>query len=296
MQTKQTVDRVIELEAGRFHLRDTGDPGAQPLLMLHGIMGHSREWDTLVNRINERFRVIVPDQRGHGESDWIHPYTASAMSDDVVALTHQLNLPSISIVGHSMGAMVSLLTAARQPSLVERVVSIDIGPDSLSSGFAREAVPWMKEMALARYDTVEEAFQLWASGDPRARADLLWNYVEHCLVPDGQGRLRWKFDAHGLVDFFTDGTTENELWEAIDSIASPTLVVRGENSHVFSETTMGEMVNRLAHGESLVVPGGGHDLGVQQPEPIAEAILDFMNERRYPLTRRSPNEHHPAWM
>lgn len=273
-------DHYTELGDVVFHWRQIGDPDAPTLLMLHGIMGHSREWDGLYTRMLPDYRVIALDQRGHGTSGWAPPYTAALMAEDAVALIRHIGLGSVILVGHSMGGMAAMLAAAQHPSLIDRLVIIDIGPDALSTDFISEAPAWMHQMAAATYGSVDEAVAEWQAGNPLAREDLLRHYVGHCLVPAPDGGLKWCFDAGRLGSFFTEGSNETELWDAIDHITCPTLVIRGEHSYMLSEETQRAMANRLADASTTVITGGGHDLGVEQPEAIATEIGRFLDGGR----------------
>ncbi|MCZ7527066.1 MAG: alpha/beta hydrolase [Acidimicrobiia bacterium] len=278
MEPGAAVERDVHVDGLRLRYRETGDPAAMPVLLLHGLMGHPREWDTLTAALTPRFRVIGLHQRGHGESDRAAEYAAAAMAGDVLGLADLLGLRRFHLVGHSMGGMVASLCAARRPDLVDRLVMIDIGPDSLSAGFAEELPTVLGAFAEASYTRPDEAVDEWLAGNPLAREPLVRHYVEQSLVAGDDGLLRWRFDAAGLVGFATGGVTEGELWRAIDAITAPTLLVRGEHSPLLSRATAERVVSRLARGRLVEIPGGGHDLGVERPEAVATAVLDHLSE------------------
>lgn len=70
--------------------------------------------------------------------------------------------------------------------------------------------------------------------------------------------------------------TEALLWRAVDRLRVPTLLVRGEHSPLLTSDAADRMVRRLAHGRRVDVNGGGHDLGVEQPEPVAAVVSAFL--------------------
>lgn len=184
----------------------------------------------------------------------------------------------MTLVGHSLGAIISCLFAAGRPELVERLVLIDIGPDSVRPD--GETVAWLttflEGLGVASYAHPREAVDEWLAGNPLAREELMRHYVEHSLVPRADGRLTWRFDARRLAQFLTEGTTEAELWQAIDRVTAPTLLIRGEQSEVLSPRTAAEMMRRLRDARFVEIPGGGHDLGVEQPEAVAGAVRSFL--------------------
>jgi pimeloyl-ACP methyl ester carboxylesterase len=197
------------------------------------------------------------------------------MADDAIALIEHLGVAPVPIVGHSMGAMVALVVAARRPELVDRIVLIDIVPDSLTTEFAVQLPEMFEALAASSYATVGDAVAEWQTGNPLARTDLLHNYVTHALVSGPDGRLRWRFDALGLRSF-TAGVTAEELWAAVDAVTCPAMVVRGEYSPLTTPDQSVTLAQRLADAPVVVIPDGGHDLGVEQPEAVAEAVLEFL--------------------
>lgn len=279
MHNTHTAQRVHEgdvvVRDVRLHLRDVGDIDAPPVLFLHGLMGHRRDWDVLVHRVGERYRVIAVDQRGHGRSDWTSSYRAADMADDAIALVEHLGVAPVRIVGHSMGAMVAMLVAARRPDLVDRSVLVDIVPESLTTDFGTQLPAMLEEMAAARYATVDEAMAEWRAGNPLARTDLLRNYVTHALVTGPDGRHRWGFDALGLRSF-TAGVSPDELWNAAGAMTCPALLVRGAHSVLTTPEQVDALARRIGDAHIVVIADGGHDLGVEQPEAVTDAVLDFL--------------------
>lgn len=271
-------DRTARIGELRFHYRETGAPQAPPVVILHGIMGVCREWDVLAAALGPHFRVIAVDQRGHGQTEWADDYTAAAMADDVAMLIETLGLSRPHVIGHSMGGMCAMLLAARRPELVGRVAILDVGPDSVSGDWARDALlPMLAAFAAASYADPEDAVEEWAAGDSLARRELLRHYVAHSLVRRGD-RYVWRFDAAGLAGFVTGGVSESELWSALDRIDAPTLLVRGELSELLTRDTASAMLERLPRPSFTEVPGAGHDLGVQKPEAVAAAVLAFLRD------------------
>lgn len=259
----------------RLNVRQVGRPTAPPMLFLHGIMGHRRDWDVFIDRLGETHRVIAPDQRGHGRSEWTRSYRVSDMADDAIAVIEQLGYGPVPIVGHSMGAMVGLVVAARRPDLVDRLVVVDIVPGSMETAFAAQMPEMFEAMAAASYGSVDDAVAEWQAGNPLARPELLRNYVSHALVPHADGRLRWGFDACGLRAF-PDGVTPEELWDAIDAVTCPCLIVRGAFSPITTRLEVTEVAGRLGAAAVVEISDGGHDLGVEQPEAVAAAVVDFL--------------------
>lgn len=272
----RTRDHDLDVNGLHLHVRETGEPDASPVLLLHGMMGHAREWDVLVDALADRFRVLALDQRGHGESDHADDYTIDSLVSDVREVMGRFDVERAHLIGHSMGGMVGILLAAGRPSAIDRLTIIDVGPPSLATTWGTQELPVILEtLAAARYQTPEQALAEWLAGDPLASEPLLRHYVRHCLKPDTTGRWRWRFDAARLAGFSTS-ITEERLWQALDRVEAPTLLVRGEHSHLLTSRTAERMAHRLRDARLVQIPDGGHDLGVQQPRAVASAVRGFL--------------------
>jgi len=107
-----------------FHL-DTRAEGPA-ILCLHGRWGRAETWFDFMQRYGDRYRVIAPDQRGHGLSGKpISRYTAEEMSADATALLDLLGIGSAIVVGHSMGGHVAGYLAAMNPGRVRALAILD---------------------------------------------------------------------------------------------------------------------------------------------------------------------------
>lgn len=112
--------------------RDTRSEGPA-ILCLHGRWGRGETWVNFMLRYGDRYRVIAPDQRGHGLSDKpLCKYTAAEMDADMIALMDYLDIKPAIVVGHSMGGLNAGYLAAEFPEYVRAVAILDKsanGPD-----------------------------------------------------------------------------------------------------------------------------------------------------------------------
>src|SRR5260370_39995163 len=90
----------------RLHYYDWGNPDAPPLVLVHGGRDHARNWDWVVERLRDRWHIIVPDLRGHGESQWSQDgsYAMPGYIYDLAQLVHQRQLAPVTLIGHSLPA------------------------------------------------------------------------------------------------------------------------------------------------------------------------------------------------
>lgn len=275
--TDTKVGYFVEANGLRFHYRDLGERESPSIVFLHGIMGHSHEWEVLLTDLAAEYRVIALDQRGHGRSQWADSYTPSEMAADVLDVIDALGLRRTHLVGHSMGAIVSMLLAADYPERIDRLVLIDIAADSLdpSSRGPDMLVAALQAMSAASYPSVQAAVDEWLAGAPLTRESLLRHYVEYALTRRADGNWVWRFDAANLRHFVRTADPRR-LRDALGRIEAPTLLIRGQHSEFVSAQAAADVLRRLRNASYTEVPNGAHDLGVQQPEAVAAAVRAFV--------------------
>jgi pimeloyl-ACP methyl ester carboxylesterase len=278
--TGDARDEHVIAGGPRFHYRAWGDERAPDVLLLHGLTGNAWEWDPIAAVLSRRFHVLALNQRGHGASPWARDYAAERMVDDLARITAELELKSLALVGHSMGALNGLLCAARHPQLVERLVIVDFGPDSMTPEATGQWTASLRAAAQASFSDPREALAEWLAANPRARERHLLHFVIHNLGQGTDGRWRWRFDTVGLKSFLDQIPGEPVQWAALRDVACPTLVLRGEHSEVLTAQTAARMGDELPSGKVVEIPGGGHDLTVEQPEALATAVDQFLTGNR----------------
>ncbi|MER6134365.1 alpha/beta hydrolase [Streptomyces sp. NPDC001815] len=153
---------MIDLDRVQLFCTALGSDRTAPLLLVHGWGGDGREWSAHAEALADRFRVIVPDLRGHGRSEVPDEgNTTAEMADDLAALLRRLGAGPTTAVGHSMGGQVVNLLAVRHPELVRSVVALD--PAHGAHGTEAEGIParleeYREHGARAAADFVAGAF------------------------------------------------------------------------------------------------------------------------------------------
>ncbi|WP_329341671.1 alpha/beta hydrolase [Streptomyces sp. NBC_00663] len=155
------------------------DADAPALLLVHGWGGDGREWSAHADALADRFRVIVPDLRGHGRSEVPDQgNTPLEMAYDLAALVEVLGCGPVVAVGHSMGGQVVNLLAVRRPELVRSVVALD--PAHGAHGTEVDGIPgrlaeYREQGTRAAADFVAGAFS------PQAPAGLRTAHIRTML-------------------------------------------------------------------------------------------------------------------
>jgi pimeloyl-ACP methyl ester carboxylesterase len=120
---------TVSLPGGpTLHYREWGRPDGAVVLLLHGLTSSSASWRNVAPVLGEHFRVIAPDARGHGGSEWTRDYSFELMRDDVVRLMEQVGILAAIVIGHSMGALTAYELAATRPDLIRLLVLEEMPP------------------------------------------------------------------------------------------------------------------------------------------------------------------------
>jgi esterase len=272
MAEADVTSRTLDIGGLKFRYLDWGGDGP-PLVMLHGLSGHAHTWDHTAAGLRDRYRVLVLDQRGHGDSEWASQYGFALMADDLLGFLDALDLGEVTLMGLSMGGIVSFLFAASHPERVSRLLVLDIGPEIAPAGAQQVAA------ALAAndvFDSEDEAFAQARAANPRPTDEALRHRVANNLrlLPDG--RLTFKYDkALRRLGAIQDQTSD-ELWGAWRAVSCPVLLVRGNDSDVLAADTAKRMLAENAKARLAVVPDSGHSITLDNPQRLLAVVSPWL--------------------
>ncbi|GAB3042722.1 alpha/beta hydrolase [Parafrigoribacterium mesophilum] len=119
--------RSVSVGGCRLHVATAGDPGAAPVILLHGFPQHWYLWRELMVPLARSRRVIALDLRGFGWSDAPeHGYSTEQRVADVLAVLDALGIDRADVVGHDWGAWLGFRLALDRPDRVRRLVAISM--------------------------------------------------------------------------------------------------------------------------------------------------------------------------
>ena len=269
MATAGFTSGHLDLGGLSFHYTDWGGDGP-PLVMLHGLSGHARTWDHTAAALSDRYRVLALDQRGHGDSDWAPQYGIGLMAADLLAFMDALQLREVTLMGLSMGGLVSFVFAAAHPERVRRLMVLDIGPEIAPVG-ARNVSSAMAASDV--FATEDEAFAQARAANPRPADETLRHRVRHNLRSLPDGTLTFKYDkAFRSQPGAWLELTADQLWAAWRSVRCPVLLVRGEDSPVLAAETAQRMLAENPNVSFASIPDCGHSITLDSPQGLLDAL------------------------
>ncbi|MGW8762261.1 alpha/beta fold hydrolase [Streptomyces sp. NPDC055815] len=265
------TERVLVRDGVRLSCRDWGGSGPDTLL-LHGLAGHSGEWDALARLLRDAgHRVVALDQRGHGRSERLPAdVSRAAYVADAVAVVEELGLVRPLLIGQSLGGHTALLTAAAHPGLPRALVLVEAGPGEPEPGLPEQIGGWLRAWPVP-FPTREAAVAYLGNGK-RAVGEGWADGLE-----ERDGGLWPRFDP-GVMERSLDENARREFWGEWGAVACPGLVVLGEGG-IIGQEQYGEMVRGLPGLRGVSLPGAGHDLHLERPEVLGGLILDFLRQQ-----------------
>jgi pimeloyl-ACP methyl ester carboxylesterase len=216
------------------------------------------------------------DLRGHGDSGWSEGgnYGVADNAADLAQAVDSLQLGRCLVVGQSFGAIVALYHAIETGANFAGLVVIDTGPTINWDAGAARVTDFVS--ARRRFGSVDEVIDQALSFNPRRRRDLLATSVRYNLCRNGDGTYSWKYDSldiHGRLSRLR--TVLTSMGGRLERVTCPTLVVRGEQSDVFSEADIEAMLSALPDAQAVTIPDAGHSVQGDNPLALARAIEVF---------------------
>jgi pimeloyl-ACP methyl ester carboxylesterase len=283
------TSRIYFSQRLRLHYVDWGNPGAPPLLLVHGGRDHCRNWDWVAAALRDDWHVLAPDLRGHGDSQWSPDgnYAIAGYVYDLAQLIHQQQLAPVTIIAHSLGGMIALRYAGIYPDCVRKLVAIEgLGPsprrlaERSKNGIAERMHNWIDELrSLAgrmprRYPSIEEAFKRMQEVNRHLSPEQAQHLTQQGVNQNEDGTYSWKFDNYVRADppYEMAVAEIEELWRRI---TCPTLLVYGRESRVSNPLIDGRD-RHFRQGRVVVVDDAGHWVHHDQLAGFLNLVKGFL--------------------
>jgi pimeloyl-ACP methyl ester carboxylesterase len=272
-------DHFVAVNGLRLAYRDWGNAHAPALLCLHAGACHSHWWNEIAAPLADRYHVIAPDLRGHGNSarSDAGDYGFDTYASDVAALIEALAVEDVCLVGHSLGAYVGLVYASRRPRRLVALVIADmlceLDPAALDRVHEASRRP---SPTFATREEAESRFRLQPP-ETVARPEILALLTREAVAQTPDGRFGFKFDRRAM------GHPPIRAWDVAPNVACPTLVVRGERSSLMPRDHAERLATLVPHGRLREVAGAYHHLMLDNPRDFTAALDEFLSSR--PTTR-----------
>tara|TARA_Y100000741_G_C18150887_1_gene517177 strand:+ start:147 stop:917 length:771 start_codon:yes stop_codon:yes gene_type:complete len=240
------------------------------LIVLHGFLGMSNNWKSYAKKMQDKdFELHLIDQRNHGDSFHSSEFNYKIMADDIFNYLNLKKISKVSIMGHSMGGKTAMMFSSLYPSLVDKLIIVDILPIDYQSNFSN-IFKYLNSMDLKNISSRKEAdiFLKNKIQDSSMRGFLLKN-----LQRKNNGKFNFKFNLNVLKSKF------NEV-ELAPKLKSPflgdVLFVKGEKSKYIDPINLDKATIFFPKLKFIEIPNAGHWVHVENPEIFFERINYFL--------------------
>jgi pimeloyl-ACP methyl ester carboxylesterase len=236
-----------------YHDEGQGDA----LLLLHGFTGSKLDFHDQLQWFTDRYRVLAPDNRGHGESSNLGragAYSLDILVDDLAGYLDTLDVQQCHLLGHSMGGMVAMRFALRHADRLKSLILMDtaaepltIFPKALREQLAEEVrangcasrIKMMRDMPMS---------------DAQARGRDFLGEAEHWR------RIELKLsqmDPEAWVALGNDMSNQKGVLSDLESLSVPTTIIVGEHDVPFVEPSA-RMANMIPNARLVTIPDAAH--------------------------------------
>ena len=241
-----------------------------PVLCLAGLTRNSNDFSRLAEQLSSDRRVICPDYRGRGKSDYDsnwRNYTSFNYMNDIRHLLSSLNLCRVFVIGTSMGGLMAMGMGAAMPTTLAGALINDVGPVIEKQGLDK-ILKYMQDGA-SGFDDWETAAAYLRERFPElpAETDEDWRWITCGTFEEGaDGRIKHNWD-YNLIRSLLKETAEPELWSLFQTLKrTPLVVTRGGLSDILSASTLNAMVAVIPELTAVTVDGVGHMPNLLEPE------------------------------
>ena len=274
--------RHVAVRGVRIHVAEAGE--GEPVLLQHGWPQAWWAWRKLIPQLAQRYRVIVPDLRGHGwSSSPPDGYEKDSLAQDMIALLDELGHERARLVGHDWGGFAGFLACMRAPERFERFVALSIPHPWMAPNVRRLpnyayqvvlASPGLGRLVLRRVPRfVETVFRVATATPGAIDPDSLALYVALTRDPDharAMVQLYRTFLVHEARPLLAGAYRNTRL-------AVPTRLIIGDRDPVASDEVLTGFEDNADDMAVETIAGAGHFLPEEVPDIVARRILDFFS-------------------
>lgn len=237
------------------------------MIVLHGLLGSSRNWQTAGKDLADAWQVFALDARNHGRSPHDPAMDYDVLARDVADWMEAQGLSRATLVGHSMGGKTAMLLACRRPELVERLVVVDIAPKDYFWVAHRDEFAAMNELDLGSIQSRTEAELRFEARVPSLG---MRKFLTTNLDRDEAGRWRWVVNLPALTEALP--LLERNSLQPGDRYDGPTLFIAGGRSQYVQPADHDVIRQHFPQAQIEVIAESGHNPHMEARERFVELV------------------------
>ncbi len=275
--------RRLELHGQQMCVTDVGS--GPPILFVHGLMSSRATWADQWTRLAADHRVLAPDLFGHGESAKpVGDYSLGAHAASLRDLLDALGLPSVCVVGHSLGGGIAMQLSYLFPERVERIALVSSG------GLGRELNPLLRAATLPGSEFVlplltsgwlrdvgDSALRVWSrAGLPAVSPSSVEAWRALATLADGDTRRAFLATSRSVIDAGGQTVSARNRLSALRS--REVLLVWGARDRMIPPAHVEAAREELPHSRVEILSRSGHFPHLDEPDRFAAVLSEFVRE------------------
>ena len=274
MANQQQSSSSVPNRKGKINARllsEEGDGEKLPLIILHGLLGSSRNWLTAGRALGGSRDVYALDLPDHGESEWTEDPSFSEMAARVVDWAQERGIDQADWLGHSLGGKVALRIASDQPERVRKLVLADIFPRIYQPHHLND----FEAMAALPVDSLESRK---AADESLARFVPDWalrQFLLTSLIRSSGGGFEWQVNLEGLRRNLRS-LAAMPFGEGVLPLPHPALLVYGGKSDFVRAEDLEDAEDFFADLRARCLPDAGHNIHVEAKAEFVRTVEDFL--------------------
>jgi pimeloyl-ACP methyl ester carboxylesterase len=237
-------------------------------------MRTSRSWDAVARHLRARNRVLALDSRGHGDSDWPDTgYTFAQRADDLEAFADAVGMRNAVAVAHSTGGVVATLLSKRRPDIFSRLALLE--PMVVVTESFQRMVSKRAETPRRTWDSREDMdkYLKWHRMTGKWPDEVIRDVVDYesYELPDGRLDMKW---ATASMRWSEREGDYLDLKPALRTLGKPILFIMSD-SRADQFRHLVPIAEQTPDFDLLTIPDSGHNMYMDQPAAVAEAVRRF---------------------
>ncbi len=253
-----------DIDGNTLHYVSYGD--GPPVVFVHGLGGSSNVWHGVMQAMKQHHHCIAPDLRGHGRSQGRGRFTIEGWAKDVQKLIRHLELPAVTMVGHSMGTLIAQHLAQTSPESIDELVLVG----GISYFQPPTADAYRERADLVEKEGMDVLVDPWLEGAVSPQS--------HAVHAGMVGLLREMFLRNEPQNYAKSCRAIADAPRIRrDEIGQPTLIVTGAHDRSTPLAMAEELTSSIPVSRVRVLADAGHWSPLEVPGAIAATILEFLS-------------------
>jgi pimeloyl-ACP methyl ester carboxylesterase len=277
----QMISKFLKINHQSIHVRVYNPDHKKTIICWHGLARNHSDFDTIADRLSDRYRVICPDTLGRGLSQWandpIKEYNYANYVNMALGICDHFHAEKVDWIGTSMGGIIGMLVAgSASPDRIRRLVINDVGPEIPKEALDR-IISYTSgpQPEFETYPEFEDYFrELYAPMGERT-ADEWFKMASQSLRRKDNGKLTIHFDTR-IIQLPDDNALPINLWDVFKQVRCPVMLLHGKDSDILLNDIVSRMLKINPDMTLVTIPECGHAPGLHRNHHI-EPVLGFLS-------------------